>query len=772
MQSDPGIPGEMAATLFTAITLLTACSPDRTVGAWQVVPTETGFDVLREDGSALVSGLGLELGTGTASIEFQTGSYRFDDETVEWTAVIPHGHPSGRDPALTWELDDVDGNPLGQVSVAQLSAGILAIGVVAADSAVNRTRFSVPCTGDDHFAGFGQHAQDVDHVGQAFPLWVSEPGIGKSDTETQGDDWFLTGTRHATSYPDPFFIRPDPLGVELVTQARVEVDLCTSDTWSATTWDGVTEILLYDVASPLEAVQAHALRPGTPVLPPAWAYAPWNDAVGGAERVRTVASELRESGALSGVIWTEDWKGGEESAYGYHLLPNWEVDEALYPDAEGIAAELAANGFQWFAYFQPFLVEGNPSWDEASDLVIKHEDGTPYTFTGMTFEPTSVLDLTRQDARDWAASKMQAAVDIGFTGWMADYAEWLPTDAVLADGDALDDHNAYPLWWQDTNASVLNGDVSGQAAGVMFTRSGWTGSPTRSPVAWAGDQRTSFDADDGLPTVLPMGIGAGIAGVPLFTHDIGGYQSIGNDPSTKELWWRWCTLGAMTPIMRTHHGAFADDDWQFDSDAETLAFYARWSQIHGRLAPYLQGLANVAQATGTPVVRAPFLTYPAESWGRMDAWLLGDLLVAPVLEEGALARQVDLPSEASWFDFWTGAAASSGEYAVPLDSIAVFAPSGAIVPMFTDPADTLVDGPLSGVVTRDEVDTGRTVYIFGSGSSLSSSFTEADGTRYTVSGAASVAETTVDVTTGTARVGGLDVTIEGPIARRYTLVVY
>ncbi len=762
----------MRIRLLLAMVLLAGCTRSRTVGPWQIVPTDIGFDVLRADGSALVSGLGLDLGIGDASVDFQTGSYKFDDETVEWKPVAPAGHPVGQDPAYTWGLVDDAGDSYGEVSVAQTSDGIVAILVAAADSEVNRTRYSVPCSGDDHFAGFGEQAEDVDHVGEAFPLWVSEPGIGKSDDESQGDDWFMTGTRHASSYPDPFFIRPDPLGVELVTQSRVEVDLCTSDRWSASVWAGQSEILFYDVATPLEAVQKHALRSGTPVIPPAWAFAPWNDAVGGADRVRTVASELREAGATSGVIWTEDWKGGAESAYGYHLLPNWEVDETLYPGPSGIAADLAANGFAWFAYFQPFVVEGNPSWDEASDMVIRNTDGTPYTFTGMTFEPTSVLDLTRDDARAWAESKMQAAVDIGFTGWMADYGEWLPTDAQLSDGTALDDHNAYPLWWQETNAAVLN-NQTGTTDGVMFTRSGWTGSPALSPVAWAGDQRTSFDADDGFPTVIPMGIGAGIAGVPLFTHDIGGYQSIGNDPSTKELWWRWCTLGAMTPIMRTHHGAFAADDWQFDSDAETLALYARWSRIHGQLAPYLRGLALVAQQEGTPLVRAPFLTYPDESWGRMDAWLLGDLLVAPVTVEGALARRVDLPTGTSWYDFWTGAPAVSGDFDAPPDSIPVFAPAGAIVPMYTEPADTLLDGPLPGLVTRDEVDAGRTVYVFGSGSAISSRFVEADGTTYTVSGTCTgAATTTVQTASGTASVAGLDVQIEGAVERTYSIVVY
>lgn len=653
----------MRAGFLFSVLLSTGCGASREVGVWSVTPTDAGLDVLRSDGTALLTDLRVELGTGSADADFSAGAYRFDEADTAWTAVVPAGSGAGGSSSRTWRLSDDAGAPRGTLAVAELGPGILAVVVSADDPAVNRVRLSSPCTGDDHVAGLGQHAQDVDHAGEAFPLWVSEAGIGKSDTDESGDDWFLAGTKHATGYPDPFFIRPDPLGVELVTTSRVDLDLCTGERWSTAVWSGQAEALYYDVRSPLEAVQRHALRAGVPVLPPEWAFAPWNDAVGGEARVRAVADALRESGATSGVIWTEDWKGGEDGSYGYHLLPNWEIDTTLYPDAAGLADWLAAQGFDWFAYFQPFVVEGTPAWDEAKDLLIRNEDGAPYTFTGVTLEPTSVLDLTRPEAQAWAAGKMQAARDLGFTGWMADFAEWLPTDAVLADGDALADHNAYPLWWQDTNAAVLNGAADGahpETDGVMFTRSGWTGTPQRSPVSWAGDQRTSFDPDDGLPTVVPMGIGAGISGVPLYTHDIGGYQSLGNAPSTKELWWRWCTLGALTPIMRTHHGAFMDDNWQFDSDADTLALYARWSRFHAQLVPYLRGLAYEAQTTGTPVVRAPFLTYPDEPWGRTDAWLLGDLLVAPVMEQGALSRQVALPAAVPWFDYWTGEAATSG----------------------------------------------------------------------------------------------------------------
>ena len=152
---------------------------------------------------------------------------------------------------------------------------------------------------------------------------------------------------------------------------------------------------------------------------------------------------------------------------------------------------------------------------------------------------------------------------------------------------------------------------------------------------------------------------------------------------------------------------------------------------------------------------------------------MGDLFVAPVLEQGALDRQVDLPSGAAWFDFWSGAPAESGRYDVPLDSIAVYAPRGAIIPMYTDAPDTLRDGPLSGLVTRDEVDTARTVTIFGSGSvDADFRFTEADGTRYEVTGSCTGPGTTAFSTAnGSFDVNGLHIRILSPVERVYTVIV-
>ncbi len=743
--------------------LLLGCPGPYAAGDFVVTENDAGgLDVTRYDGKSLVSDLRLAVGSGNEVIEMQTGSYRVKSGESEYVSLVPENQ-RGEGFAL-YDLVDEGGEVCGTLRIS--AAGTKALLVEVSGNGGNRVRFDAACTGDDHFVGGGEHAFDVDHAGEAFALWVGEPGIGKVDSEVPPDDWFLTGTRHASSYPDPFFIRPEPVGVMALTESRVDVDLCTGDRWRLDTWEGSTAFLVLDADTPLELVQGHALLNGAPAMPPDWAFAPWADAVRGAERVAEVAAELRAAGAPVSVIWSEDWRGGEEGSFGYHPIPEWDVDESLYPDPAGIDAGLEAMGFKWFAYFAPFVVEGHRAFEEASDFVIKTGDGEPYLFTAPSLEQAGALDLTNDDGWDWALAKLEAAADIGFDGWMADYAEWVPPDGVAEGMDVMIDHNAYPLLWQSLSSEALDGRDA-----TYFARSGWTGSPAIAPVHWPGDQRTSFDTDDGFPTVIPMTLGGSIAGIPLSGSDIAGYQSIGNDPSDKELWTRWCALGAMSPIMRTHHGAFSDEDWQFDSDDETLHTFAEYGQVHAQLFPYLRGLAAEAQSRGTPVVRPLFLHHPEEEWGRMDAWLLGpSLLVAPVLEKGALSRQVDLPSDTNWFNYWSGEAVESGVFEAGWDDIPVFAPAGAVVPRFAGRVDTLVDGPLDGLVTLSDADAARVIRVFAG---AKGGFVEADGTTYSTDGKAdSSAVATDTLKSGSISAGGLKLSISGPVSRTYTVEVF
>lgn len=712
----------------------------------------------------------IAVGVGQADISFSAGSYLFENVEAQWTKAVRLQPLNKRfEVPFTAELSDASGAAVGLLQIQPSPGGALIVDLQPLTNNANRARMTFRCQDGEPFLGTGGHAMDVDHQGQAFPLWVSEPGIGKTDDEDPPEDWAITGTRHAASFPDPFVLRPNiPAAVEVNTDSRVDADLCVDgNTWSLTTWERRFSMDVFAGPSPLDLIERRVQAAGGVQLPPDWAFAPWNDAVRGAARVREVAQTLRDAGAPASVIWTEDWKGGAQTPLGYRLSHEWDLDRELYPEAEALDAELEAAGFKWFAYFAPFISPDASNWEEVASFAIRDpETADPYLFISPSLTQISTLDLSDRDARAWAVGKMQALLDVGFDGWMADYAEWLPPDAILADGDALETHNRWPWLWQQVNAEAQQ-----DADATFFARSGWLGSTAAAPIIWAGDQRTDFQTDDGLPSVVVMGLGMSVSGVALFTHDIAGYQSIGNPSSDREVWYRWCALGAFSPIMRTHHGAFLEDNWQFDTDPETLAHYTRYATEHMRLYPYRRGLAGLAERTGRPVLLHPAMIFDDAEWSQQDAWMLGEsMLVAPVLTRGATQRDVSLPDDTDWYDWWTGQPAASGAVSAPIDEIPVFVPRGAIVPTFTQVPDTLAPATEDGVTDLEDVDNERTIYLFGGGQNT---FVEGDGTTYETSGRATEHQTrSQTLTAGTLNVGGIALEIRGDVERTYTVIAY
>ena len=118
-------------------------------------------------------------------------------------------------------------------------------------------------------------------------------------------------------------------------------------------------------------------------------------------------------------------------------------------------------------------------------------------------------------------------------------------------------------------------------------------------MIWAGDQQTDFSEGDGLPSVIPMGLNLGLAGFPYFGSDIAGYMSQGTTPTTEELFYRWTTFGALTPVMRTHHGRSARENYQWEHDAgadRALSSLGAPAHAARRLPPRARAAATTAMA--------------------------------------------------------------------------------------------------------------------------------------------------------------------------------
>ncbi len=507
------------------------------------------------------------------------------------------------------------------------------------------------------FLGFGEQYDGLEHRGESFALYTEEQGIGRT-----GGPLAFVGDAHTTYFPMPWWIDLRGAGVLIDTPARTLVDLCDTDpgvAWIEVEDGAPLEAWVFHGPTPFEVVRQLGDEVGRPRRPPAWALArPWIGIQGGQDAVLAEADALDAAGIPFGALWAQDWSGRRELAPDrFGVVYRWVADTSLYPDLRGMTDALHARGVHFLAYANPFVVPGLDHFDEmaATDLLIREPStGMPLVFPSVSTS-ASMPDFTRPSTYDYVEARLEAMVtEHGIDGWMADFGEWLPTGASLADGsDARDTHNLYPAAWHRASREVME-RLRPDGDGVVFTRSGWTRAHAEAQVVWCGDQEADFSPTDGLPTVVPCMLSLGLAGIPFVTHDIAGFSG---GPSTFELFARWVELGAFTPIMRTHEGLARTANWNWDSDAATIAHVRRFARIHEALAPELERLADEAARTSAPMVRALSLVHPQEPLvrGVSDEFLLGDaLLVAPVVEPGATQRPVVLPP-GTWFHVWTGA---------------------------------------------------------------------------------------------------------------------
>jgi len=755
---------KLLAAAATTSLLLPACGDDpeppleTTLGGLlvRVESSPARIDIRSPDGDAIIDGLpggaageewpppqvAAAVRQVRTSWEFQMGAFKIEELGGEpWQGATDFTNLRQEGTQLRFDLRGKDGD-LGTAVIAEAGSNELTITITAPEDKT-RVSFGFGCAPGEHFIGFGGQTAAVDHRGARVPLWVSEDGITKASTDYYDEGiWFLQGRLHSTHTPMPIYLSSRGYAMLLDTPYRSLFSMCAEqdDAVRIEAWENEMRLHLFYGPTVDETLQRLSDYVGRPELPPAFTFAPWHDAIYGSDNVRRVADALRVDDVPSSVIWTEDWRGGNHEGTGYVLEEDWEVDRDLYPDFETLADDLHDLGYKFFTYNNTFLDSRVPAHDEAvaGDYTIHDKDGGVYLFTGVKFEDTTLLDLSNPDAVAWGKQKYRDGLELGADGWMADYAEWLPHDAVLASGeDAMARHNYYPVDFARMNKELFDAmyDEDGVER-LYFMRSAYLGSQPLVSVIWAGDQQTDWTTDDGMPSVIPMGIGLGVTGFPFFGHDIAGYMSELTVPSTKELWFRWLTFGALSPVMRTHHGRDAENNWNWESDADTIAHMKRWAKFHIQLFPYLYAMAENATETGMPMFRPLALAYPdfEPGWTSTDQYMLGDrLIVAPVVEEGATQRTVRLP-EGTFYtladDQKVEIQAGGGEVTlqVPLEEIAVLAPAGTVLSLLPDTVDTLTDAdPAAGVVTLADVGDDREIWVWPGGQS---SLTEVSGLSY------------------------------------------
>ncbi len=697
---------------------------EQTIGGFRVrvEPDPLRVSITAADGRLLFDGLppreiaaptdesdpppltGIAVRTVETRVQALYGSYQFTDTGTRWRSARRAAKITTVNGIAFDAVDDA-----GKVASVQINTardGELRFFVTPDAVPTGRVWASIAakCDDDDHFLGFGAQARDVDHRGTIVPLFVSEPGIGKRDNDDPLPIWYLAGTRHASSYPVPVYLAKRGYVGALDTNGRSVFGMCAPSEESAlrVTGDVTGQTLafhIFDGPSPKQALTRSTEAFGRPRVPSRLAFAPWNDTIGGSDKVRAFGQYLRDKDIPSSAIWYEDWRGGRFVGDDYKLAEEWDVDPVLYPELPKLVSELHGQGFASFTYFNTFVEKDLNIWKETAPkgYLVKKQDGAIYEFSNVKQKPAGMIDLTNAAAKQFVTDKLKANLALGVDGWMGDYGEWLPLDSKLADGsDPWTSHNLYPQQWGEAQRAALG---EGNRA-LTFMRSGWLRATPLPDVVWAGDQATDLSLDDGLPTVVPMGLGLSIAGVSTYGSDIAGYQVALRAPTNKETFFRWTELGAFTPVMRTHHGTQPLKNWNLASDAETTAHFRKYAILHQQLTPYFELLAKEAHDTGISIMRHLAVEFPSDgkAWTVGDEFMLGSsILVAPITLKGQTKRDVYLPTASEWVQW-------------PELTIPVYLRRGSIIPMFPPEVRTVI-AEAKGVVRDVDIGDDRELLV-------------------------------------------------------------
>lgn len=368
----------------------------------------------------------------------------------------------------------------------------------------------------------------------------------------------------------------------------------------------------------------------------------------------------------------------------------WSFDPKYWPDPAAMVKELQEMSVELMVSIWPTVEEKSENWDEMVEkgLLIRHDRGVRVAMS--CDAPATHFDATNPESREFVWSKAKKHYyDIGIRVFWLDEAE--PEYSVYDydiyryhAGSDLQIGNIYPKEY--ARAFYEGMEAEGQKRIVNLLRCAWAGSQKYGALVWSGDIASSWSS---FRTQLAAGLNMGVAGIPWWTTDIGGFHG-GNpdDPEFRELFTRWFQWGAFCPVMRLHGdrepkpkgqptapGA-ANEIWSYGDEVYEIC--KKYIDIREQLRNYTRELMLQAHEKGSPVIRPLFYEFPNDekAWIVETQYMYGsEYLVAPVFTPQQRQAKVYLPAGNSWTS-WDGKQSFEGgtmaEVECPIDTMPVF----------------------------------------------------------------------------------------------------
>ena len=544
---------------------------------------------------------------------------------------------------------------------------------------------------DEAFRGFGGRHNSLDQRGNDFFNWVEQQNLGAGPLEPVpqtapdmgGDTYLFPNGPTAAFYVQSQFISSHGYGFLLdrdeLSGWRMASDR--PDAWQVSVAGAGLDYVVAPGEAPA-AIGALTDLGGRHREPPEWAVGPQLD------RLTRFSGETAETYRRSVEQDLDDIERYDLPITAYRFEAWVWLDREFLRQA---IERLRRRGIRSLLYFRAFVgrdeigTDDPAAYDEAvaNGYVAKTATGQPYVFVGNFNNLTALVDFTNPDAVAWWRRRIREGLDLGADGFMQDFGEQVQNDMRFADGQTgASMHNRFPVLFHRTTREVVE-EYEREHPGReiwFYTRAGYSGAPGSAEFESAnfpGDETTDWSRSSGLASLATDMLNRGVGGAYGYGTDVGGYMDFHTPATTKELFIRWAEWAALSPLMRLHGSINAGTHTPWSFDQETVRIYDRLSRLHLQARPLILDLWREAARTGIPIARPLWLAYPGDAEaGRQDQqWMLGpDILVAPIVSEGAEARSVYFPS-GCWEHPETGEARQGpgpAEFRAPLGRLPYF----------------------------------------------------------------------------------------------------
>lgn len=638
----------------------------------KIVEKNKGFELYLQEKCLIrhtFDNCAIYVGYGEERMAMYRGNFEVEDYVIERTPLkYYHIHNNH----ITFKR--YEGDSCGALKLSLIEKdNRLSIYFIQCEAPINRIWIRLHADKDEKVYGCGEQMSYFNLRGRHFPLWTSEPGVGRdkstyvtwlADTRDKAG-----GDYYTTNYPEPTFISTNKYWCHVETTAYADFNFQHDDFHELQVWDIPKSIIFETGKTYLELTEKFTDYAGRLPKLPNWT----RDGVilgvqGGTDQVSTYLDQALESGIKVSGLWCQDWEGINRTSFGKRLRWNWEWDPKRYPGLDKFIITLKEKGIRMMGYINPYVVNdgGLYAYAKEKGYLATRPNGDIYDVDFGEFY-CGIVDFTYPNAFEWYKDVIKKnLIDLGLGGWMADFGEYLPIDCCLKNGvPAMLMHNAWPALWAKCNYEAI--EESGKIGEVFyFMRAGGHGLQRYCTALWAGDQSVDWSLHDGLASVLPAALSSGILGNPYHHSDIGGYTSLHGNIRTKELFQRWTEMAVFTSLMRTHEGNRPEQNFQYYDDDETIKHLAKMTAIHVALKPYIDDLMDEAVTKGLPLQRPLFMHYERDKkvYDIQYAYLFGkDILVAPVYEPNKTEWSVYLPED-DWIHFWTGSDYKGGDHVI------------------------------------------------------------------------------------------------------------